>query len=90
MMLGVPASLLMIPFAWWILRWLFPPEIDRLPITTDAIRARLHALGPLRGAETRTVLVFAAVVACWLLTPLPIEAVGLAGGVALFLPACAC
>jgi sodium-dependent dicarboxylate transporter 2/3/5 len=86
MTLGVPASLLMIPFAWWILRWLFPPEIDRLPITTDAIRARLHALGPLRGAETRTVLVFAAVVACWLLTPLPIEAVGLAGGVALFLP----
>src|ERR1041384_909845 len=55
MTLGVPASLLMIPFAWWILRWLFPPEIDRLPITTDAIRARLRALGPLRGAETRKI-----------------------------------
>jgi len=86
MMLGVPASLLMIPFAWWILRWLFPPEIERLPITPDAIRARLRALGPLRPAESRTLLVFAAVVACWLTTPLPVEAVGLAGGVALFLP----
>ena len=26
MMLGAPASILMIPFAWWILRWLFPAE----------------------------------------------------------------
>jgi len=86
MTLGVPASLLMIPFAWWILRWLFPPEIDRLPISTDALRNRLRELGPLRGAESRTLLVFAAVVACWLLTPLPVEAVGLGGGVALFLP----
>lgn len=26
MLLGTPASLLMIPLAWWILRWLFPPR----------------------------------------------------------------
>jgi sodium-dependent dicarboxylate transporter 2/3/5 len=32
--LGVPASLLMIPFAWRILLWMFPPELDRLPIST--------------------------------------------------------
>ena len=97
MRLGVPASLLMIPFAWWILRWLFPPEIDHLPITVETIRARLRELGPLRPAERRTLLVFVVVVALWLLTPLleawsggrialPIEAVGLGGGVALFLP----
>ena len=97
MRLGVPASMLMVPFAWWILRWVFPPEIDRLPISVETIHARLRELGPLRRAERRTLLVFAAVVALWLLTPLleawsggrvtlPIEAVGLAGGVALFLP----
>src|SRR5882762_3656377 len=97
MRLGVPASLLMVPFAWWILRWLFPPEIDRLPISVETIRARLRELGPLRPGERRTLLVFAVVVALWVLTPLleawsggrialPIEAVGLAGGVALFLP----
>ena len=53
MVLGVPASLLMIPFAWWILRWLFPPEIDRLPITAEAIRdapARARAAAPRRDA----------------------------------------
>ncbi len=97
MLLGVPASLMMIPFAWWILRWLFPPEIERLPISVEAIRGRLRELGPLRPAESRTLLVFAVVVALWLIEPLleqwssgrivlPVEAVGLAGGVALFLP----
>lgn len=97
MLLGTPASLLMIPFAWAILRWLFPPEIDRLPISADGIRARLGELGPLKPAERRTLAIFGVVVALWLLSPLlatatggrialPIEAVGLAGGVALFLP----
>jgi solute carrier family 13 (sodium-dependent dicarboxylate transporter), member 2/3/5 len=84
--LGVPASLLMIPFAWRILLWMFPPEIEQLPITREAIRERLRDLGPLRPAEWRTLLVFATVVVLWLFTPLPIEAVGLAGGVAMFLP----
>ena len=84
--LGVPASLLMIPFAWRILLWLFPPELEHLPISRDAIRERLRDLGPLRPAEWRTLLVFAGVVALWLFTSLPIEAVGLGGGVALFLP----
>ena len=84
--LGVPASLLMIPFAWWILRWLFPPEIDQLPISPETIRARLRDLGPLRRAEIRTLLVFVAAIAFWLFSPLPVEAVGLGAGVALFLP----
>jgi sodium-dependent dicarboxylate transporter 2/3/5 len=84
--LGVPASLLMIPFAWWILLRLFPPELDRLPITSDEIRGRLRDLGPLRPAESRTLLVFAVVVALWLFTTLPVEAVGLGAGVAMFLP----
>jgi solute carrier family 13 (sodium-dependent dicarboxylate transporter), member 2/3/5 len=84
--LGVPASLLMIPFAWRILLWMFPPELDRLPISHDVIRDRLRDLGPLRPAERRTLLVFATVVALWLFAPFPVEAVGLGGGVALFVP----
>ena len=86
MTLGVPASLVMIPFAWWILRWLFPPEIDHLPITMETIRARLRDLGPLRRAESHTLLVFVVMVGLWLFTSIPVEAVGLGGGVALFLP----
>ena len=97
MLLGAPASLLMIPFGWRILMWLFPPEIDRLPISADGIRDRLRQLGPLSPAESRTLAVFGIVIALWLISPLleqwsggrialPVEAVGLAGGVAMFLP----
>jgi sodium-dependent dicarboxylate transporter 2/3/5 len=97
MALGTPAALLMIPFAWQILRWLFPAEMVRLPISPEAIRARARNLGPLQPGERRTLLIFASVVTLWLIDPLlrlwsggrialPVEAVGLAGGVALFLP----
>lgn len=97
MLLGAPAAALMVPFAWWILRWLFPPEIEHLPMTRDSIRARIEAMGPLTRIERRTLLVFGGVVTAWLTAPLldawsggrvalPAEAIGLAGGIALFLP----
>jgi sodium-dependent dicarboxylate transporter 2/3/5 len=94
---GVPAAILMVPAAWRLLLWIFPPEIERLPIEREDLQRRLTGLGPLRGAELRTLLIFGAVIAIWLLTPMvsgwtggriapPVEAVALAGGVALFLP----
>lgn len=97
MTLGTPAALLMIPFAWWILRWLFPSEIARLPLTAEGVESRLRQIGPLQPGERRTLAVFASVVGLWLASPLitdlsrgsvalPVEAVALAGGVALFLP----
>ena len=94
---GVPAAVLMVPFAYWILMWLFPPEIARLPVTTDEIRRRLAAQGLLSRVERLTLAIFLGVIVTWVLTPLvegwsggaitlPIEAVALAGGVCLFLP----
>lgn len=97
MLYGVPASILMVPLAWRLLLWLFPPEIERLPFTDADIRAKLVDLGPLRPVERNTLVVFGTVIAIWLATPLlavwsggrfepPVEAVALAGGLALFLP----
>jgi len=94
---GTPAAALMLPFAWRILLWLFPPEIPRLPVTLDEVRLRLAQLGPLSHVERVTLVIFLAVIATWVLTPAlaawsggriapPIEAVALAGGVCLFLP----
>ena len=94
---GVPASLLMLPLAWWILLKVFPPELERLAITKADIETRLSALGPLRAVERWTLFVFLTVIAVWVGTPFlssltggafspPIEAVALAGGLALFLP----
>jgi sodium-dependent dicarboxylate transporter 2/3/5 len=94
---GVPASLLMLPVCWRLLLWLFPPEVERLPIHEDEIRARLDELGPMQPVEWRTLLVFAVVITTWLSTPFlsdwtngaiapPVEAVALAGGLSLFFP----
>jgi hypothetical protein len=58
MQLGVPASLLMIPFAWAILLRLFPPEIDRL-LDQRRIRPRAPAgagiVAPGRGPDAARV-----------------------------------
>ena len=94
---GVPASILMVPLTWRVLLWLFPPEFEKFPITDAAVRDKLDALGPLSGVEKRTLIVFATVIVLWLVSPVmgamtsgrvepPIEAVALAGGLALFLP----
>ena len=45
MLYGLPACILMVPVAWRLLLWMFPPEIDQLPVTLDEIRARLSTLG---------------------------------------------
>ena len=97
MLYGVPASTLMIPAAWRLLLWLFPPELEHLPFTRDQIRQRLDGLGPLSAAERWTLAIFSTVIAVWLVTPFvagwtggaidpPVEAVALAGGLALFFP----
>jgi solute carrier family 13 (sodium-dependent dicarboxylate transporter), member 2/3/5 len=94
---GTPPAVLMVPFAWWILLWLFPPEIPHLPVTIGEVRQRLAQLGPPGRVERATLAIFLGVIATWILTPLvdtwsggriapPIEAVALAGGVCLFLP----
>lgn len=94
---GVPAALLMVPLTWRVLLWMFPPEFKSFPISDEAVRDKMAALGPLSGNECRTLIVFGTVIAIWLLSPVlgaltggrvepPIEAVALAGGLALFLP----
>ena len=97
MLYGVPASLLMVPIAWRLLLWLFPPELQRLPLSTRDVEHRLAALGGLKRNERATLLIFVAVIALWLMTPAlqawtngqiapPVEAVALAGGLSLFFP----
>ena len=94
---GVPAALLMIPLAWRILLWAFPPELARLPLSSDDIARRARALGRPSRLEIWTLIVFGLTIGTWLATPLlaeltggridpPIQAVALLGGLPLFLP----
>lgn len=97
MLYGLPASILMVPFAWRILLWVFPPEIERLPFERQDLETKLADAGPLQSAELKTLAVFAVTIALWLSTPLlgawtngrvapPIQAIALLGGISLFLP----
>ena len=97
MTLGIPAVLMMLPLGWLVLLRVFPPEIEHLPIRAEDIDAQLQELGPPRPVELKTLAVFALTISLWLTSPLlasltggvvspPLQAVGLFGGLALFLP----
>jgi len=45
MSMGLPAAILMVPVAWFILTRMFPPEIDRVPIEQDKIRQGMKEMG---------------------------------------------
>lgn len=47
MIVGVPTALLLVPCGWLLLLLFFPPEIDEIPMSKDAITKELQALGPL-------------------------------------------
>lgn len=97
MIVGVPTAALMVPFAWRLLLWLFPPELDRLPISVLEIRRNIESLGPLTAVEVKVLVVFGITIALWVMTPIaatmsggrlnpPIEGIALLGGLSLFLP----
>ena len=94
---GVPAVVLMLPLGWVVLLKVFPPEIETLPFGREEIEAQLRKLGPPKTVEIKTLGVFLMTITLWLTAPLlsaltdgvinpSLQAVGLFGGIALFLP----
>ena len=97
MKIGVPAALLLIPFGWGTLLFLFPPEFKKLPLTREDIRGQLAELGGLKREEIGTIVIFGIVIFLWVFNPLlakltggrldlPISFVSILGGLLLFLP----
>jgi len=97
MLYGVPACALMVPVAWKLLLWLFPPELATLGISDEEARTRARALGPLTRNERWTLSIFGVAIVLWIVAPLvdtwthgrvalPAEAIGLGAGLSLFLP----
>lgn len=97
MKIGVPASLVLIPFGWITLTTIFPPEFDKLPLTREDIRNELKRLGGLSREEIGTIVVFSIVIVLWVFNPLiaklsggrldfSISFVSILGGLLLFLP----
>jgi sodium-dependent dicarboxylate transporter 2/3/5 len=97
MVLGIPTVCLLVPVAWWVLRWAFPcPGGSLLP---DAELASLVEEGrmPLTRREKAFLVVFSCTVILWIFGPsieqlsggtltLTLQGVGLATALILFLP----
>jgi sodium-dependent dicarboxylate transporter 2/3/5 len=70
MIVGVPASLMMLPIGYFILIHFFKPEIDELPVSPEGIHQLLVDRGKLDTREKHTLLIFGITVFLWLAGPL--------------------
>jgi len=68
MTLGAPISLLLLPLCWFILSFVcFRTNADLGANARQVIKARLDALGPIRGGEKRVLIIFVATAIAWFL-----------------------
>ncbi|MFW6414130.1 MAG: SLC13 family permease, partial [Verrucomicrobiota bacterium] len=58
-LIGYPATLLMLPLGWWVLIKVFPIEDVNLSIASEDFKKRLQELGPLDRKEIFTLIIFA-------------------------------
>ncbi|WP_300343907.1 DASS family sodium-coupled anion symporter [Nesterenkonia sp.] len=74
MLVGVPVSVVMMAFAWFMLtQVIFRPEIDDIPGGRDLIREQLDRLGKMSQGEIRVLLIFVLAAASWVTIPLATE-----------------
>lgn len=66
MLLGVPATILMIPCAWLILIRVFPLEAINLSVAEEDFEKARAELGPLQRNEITTLVIFALTVVLWI------------------------
>jgi len=94
MMLGLPLTLLSLPFVYWILtRWSAKVPAHGLPGAPEIIRGELAKLGRFSRGETAVASVFAITVTLWVFQPLLAKpfpflsdtVIAMLGGLALFL-----
>jgi sodium-dependent dicarboxylate transporter 2/3/5 len=67
MIVGIPLTIVMLPLVWFVLvRVLFPVDFTASKQTQEHLLAQRKELGPLSSAETRTGIIFLALVLGWL------------------------
>lgn len=68
-LIGFPAALLMIPFAWWLLLYFFPPEKIALSISREEYEARKKDMGRITHKEIMVVVIFLFTITLWICEP---------------------
>jgi sodium-dependent dicarboxylate transporter 2/3/5 len=89
MAIGVPMVVLLIPFAWWTLIRVYPPEVESIGDISE-FKEELKSLGPLKTEEKKVVAILGIIfVLCILGTwvkPLNTATVLIGGAILMFLP----
>lgn len=68
-LIGFPAALLMIPFAWWLLIYFFPPEKIALSINYKEYEARKREMGHISKKEIMVITIFLITIILWICEP---------------------
>ena len=89
MAIGIPMAVVLTPLAWWVLLRFSPPERAEIG-DAGALDRELAALGPMRPAERKLIVVLGSMLALWIASTwvrgLDVALVALAGAIVMFLP----
>jgi sodium-dependent dicarboxylate transporter 2/3/5 len=89
MSLGVPMVVVLIPFAWWVLIKVFPPEIESIGDIAE-FRAELKSMGPLKDKEKKVIAILGILFVLWILGSwvkhLNVATVSICGAISMFFP----
>lgn len=89
MAIGVPMVVVLIPFAWWVLIKVCPPEIESIGDISE-FKAELESMGNLKSKEIKVIVILCILFVLWVLSTwvkqLNVATVSICGAIAMFLP----
>jgi sodium-dependent dicarboxylate transporter 2/3/5 len=89
MSIGVPTVVVLIPFAWWVIIKIFPPEVESIGDINE-FRAELKSMGPLKTKERKVIAILGILFVLWILgtwvKQLDVATVSICGAISMFFP----
>lgn len=77
MIIGVPATIILIPISWLLLIWIFPPEMKELHLTAGSEETNEYFEEQFTRKEWYTVVIFLLTVLLWIFTPVITSVTGI-------------
>lgn len=89
MSIGVPMVIVLIPFSWWVLIKVFPPEIESIGDINE-FKTELKSMGSLKSKEKKVIVILCILFVLWVLSTwikqLDVATVSICGAISMFLP----
>jgi sodium-dependent dicarboxylate transporter 2/3/5 len=89
MSLGVPMVVILIPFAWWVLIKIYPPEVESIGDINE-FRKDLKSMGALKIQEKKVIAILSILFVLWVLSTwikqFDVATVSICGAITMFFP----